>query len=207
LSPRRKTWDNGGSQRQRPVRGGTIVAISLKESFRSTSPQTSFHPGEFRDIGGPTPLPCCLAILGTLSTYFDRSALESLRDHKRQRNFYRLASPQTIQHEFRGQFGHPSSYALVKFDCLPADDLSFEACAVWPATVSESERRGLEQAIAEAIADVLLADVYQHSGCALRLVEVRYDEVGSSQASFMKAAKRAMQELMAGEWTMIIRRP
>lgn len=132
---------------------------------------------------------------------FDRNALEQLRDQKRERHFYRLAAPQTIQYEFRRQFGHPSSYAFVRFDCRPADDLSFEACAAWPATVSESEQSGLEQAIAEAIADVLLAGLYQHSGCALRLIEVRYDAVGSSQASFMEATKRAMQELLDGGWT------
>lgn len=145
-----------------------------------------------------------LAILAALSTYFDRNALEKLRDQKRERHFYRPAAPQTVQHEFRRPLGPTSSYAFVKFDCRPADDLSFEACAAWPATVSESEQSGLEQAIAEAISDVLLAGLHQHSGCALRLIEVRYDEVGSSQASFIEAATRAMQTLLAAEWTLVV---
>jgi hypothetical protein len=56
----------------------------------------------------------------------DRNALEKLRDSKRSRNLYRLASSVTVEHEFRKQFGHPSSYAFVRFECAPADDLSFE---------------------------------------------------------------------------------
>jgi hypothetical protein len=83
----------------------------------------------------------------------------------------------------------------VRFECAPADDLSFEAQASWPPTAL-GEGPKFERAIAESVADELLAGVYQHSGCSVTLVEVRYDEVGSSEAAFMSAAKAAMQNLL-----------
>jgi hypothetical protein len=107
----------------------------------------------------------------------------------------------TVQHEFRGMFGHPSSYAFVRFECASADDLSFGARVSWPSTAL-GEGPSFERAIAESVADELLAGVYQHSGCAVTLVEIRYDEVGSSQAAFMRAAKSAMQDLLSGPWKL-----
>jgi hypothetical protein len=56
----------------------------------------------------------------------------------------------------------------------------------------------LEQAVAEGVADVLLAEDLQHSGCTIVLTDVRYDEIGSSEAAFMKAAALAMQTLRNG---------
>jgi hypothetical protein len=142
--------------------------------------------------------------LRPVTTSFDRDDLERLRDDKRSRNFYRLESVRTVQHEFRGQFGHPSSYAYVRFECAPADDLSFEARVSWPpSALGEGPR--FERVIAESVADELLAGVYQHSGCAVTLVEIRYDEVGSSEAAFMRAAKAAMQDLLGGDWEIVIR--
>lgn len=94
---------------------------------------------------------------------FDRSGLEELRDAKRLRNFYRLASSVTVEHEFRsGQFGHPSSDAFVRFECAPADDLSFESRASWPSTVTEGDRTHVEFAVAETAADILLEGLFQH---------------------------------------------
>jgi hypothetical protein len=123
-----------------------------------------------------------------VTTSFDRDDLERLRDDKRSRNLYRLESVRTVQHEFRGQFGHPSSYAYVRFECAPADDLSFEARVSWPpSALGEGPR--FERVIAESVADELLAGVYQHSGCAVTLVEVRYDEVGSSEAAFIESGQ------------------
>jgi|SRR5215469_15538120 len=135
----------------------------------------------------------------------DRNGLEKLRDTKRSRNFYRLASPVTVEHEFRSQFGHPSSYAYVRFECTPADDLSFETRASWPSAVSEGDRAQVELAVAETIADALLEGVYQHSGCAIVLVDVRWDDVGSSEAAFMKATESAMQQLAASPWKIVLR--
>jgi hypothetical protein len=140
-----------------------------------------------------------------VSPRFDRNDLERLRDAKRSRNFYRLRSSQAVEYEFRGQFGHPSSYAFVRFECAPADDLSFQVRASWPTTVSEGDRTHVELGIAEGVADMLLEGVYQHSGCAVVLVDVRWDDVGSSVAAFMRATKSAMQQLVAGDWEIVLR--
>jgi hypothetical protein len=140
-----------------------------------------------------------------MSARFDRNDLERLRDAKRSRNFYRLRSSQAIEYEFRGQFGHPSSYAFVRFECAPADDLSFQVRSSWPSTVSEGDRTHVELGIAEAVAVILLEGVYQHTGCAIVLVDVRWDDVGSSVAAFMRATKSAMQQLVAGDWEIVLR--
>jgi hypothetical protein len=129
--------------------------------------------------------------------------MERLRIARRSRAFWRLASSQIVNHEYRGQFGHPSSYAFVQFECTPADELSFESSATWPPTVSKEYRAKLERAIAEGVADVLLEGVDQHSGCTVVLVDARYDEVGSSEAAFMRAAKAAMRSLLANKWAIV----
>jgi len=104
-------------------------------------------------------------------TRFDRNGLERLRDEKRSRDFYRLESPRTAQHEFRDPHRHASNYAYVRLECAPADDLSFEARVSWPPT-SLGEGPVFERAIAEIVADELLSGVDQHSGCEITLVEV-----------------------------------
>jgi hypothetical protein len=110
-----------------------------------------------------------------------------------------------VEHEFRGQLGHPSSYAFVRFECAPADDLSFQVRASWPSTVSQGDRTHADLGIAEGVADILLEGLYQYSGCAIVLVDVRWDDVGSSVAAFMKATKSAMQQLVARDWELILR--
>jgi len=40
--------------------------------------------------------------------------------------------PHTVDQEFRGQFGHTTSYAYVQFECSPGDGLNFESHASWP---------------------------------------------------------------------------
>ena len=74
---------------------------------------------------------------------------------------------------------------------------------MWPSTVSKEYRARFERSVAEAIADVLLEGVDQHSGCTVVLTEVRYDEVGSSEAAFMKAAKAAMRSLLTTKWAIV----
>ena len=71
---------------------------------------------------------------------------------------------------------------------------------MWPPTVTDSYRRDLELAVAEGVADVLLEGVYQHSGCRVVLADVRYDEIESSVAAFMKAAASAMRSLLSKKW-------
>jgi len=59
--------------------------------------------------------------------------------------------------------------------------------------------------IAEPVADVLLEGVTEHSGCTIVLVEVRWDDVGSSVTAFMKATESAMQQLLAADWEIVLR--
>jgi hypothetical protein len=95
-----------------------------------------------------------------------------------------------VEHEFRHpHFGHPSTYAFVRFACNPANDLSFEARTSWPSTVPDDYRPQVERAMAEAVADVVLERLYQHTDCTVTLIDVRYDEIGSSVAAFTSAAK------------------
>jgi hypothetical protein len=122
---------------------------------------------------------------------------------KLSRNYYRLVAPTSVEHELRRQFGHPSSYAFVRFECVPGDELIFEAVASWPESVSPSYGAALDRMIAEGVADGLLDDVYPHSGCTVTLVETRYDEIGSSEAAFLWAATRAMTTLKEGKWNLI----
>jgi hypothetical protein len=140
----------------------------------------------------------------TMGTCLDRDALEKLRETKRSRTSFRLASSEAVEYEFE-KFGGPSTHAYVRFECTPADDLSFEVRASWPPTVPDGYDTKLELAVAEGVADVLLGDIYQHSGCAVVLVEVRYDEIGATQAAFMRAAMAAMRNLLSRKWTPVPR--
>jgi hypothetical protein len=134
-----------------------------------------------------------------MSIHLNRDELEKLREAKRSRSFWRLNSSETVEHELQGQFG-PSSYAYVRFECVPSDYLSFDVTASWPSTVPKAYDKKLELAVAEGVADVLLEDVYQHSGCTVVLVDVRYDEIGSSEAAFMMASASAMRSLLSRKW-------
>jgi hypothetical protein len=136
----------------------------------------------------------------------NRNDLEELRTLKRARHFYRLESATIVEYEYQGlQWGHPSTYAFVRFECVPADDLSFDVRTSWPSEVDFNSRKILGLAVAEGVADILLDGLYQHSGCALNLVEVRFDEICSSEAAFMTAARNAMQQLLKAKWNCISR--
>lgn len=138
-----------------------------------------------------------------MGTRLDRDALEKLREMKRSRSYWRLNSSETVEHEFRANFNARMSCAYVRFDCTPADELSFEVTASWPSTILGGYDGKLELAVAEGVADVLLADVYQHSGCTVVLVDIRYDEIASSEAAFMKASASAMRDLLSKKWTPV----
>ncbi len=66
-------------------------------------------------------------------------------------NFHRLMEPHTMDQEFRGQFGHPTSYAYVQFECSPGDELNFESDASWPKSLTREYVHQLEAAILEGI--------------------------------------------------------
>jgi hypothetical protein len=130
---------------------------------------------------------------------------ELWRAAKTRRNLYRLEVPVTIEHEYQGaQRGHPSTYAFVRFECLPAAELSFSSVANWPESMSEASRNSLHRGIAEGIVDGLTGAIYPHRGVAIRLIDCRYDEVCSSVASFHHATVCAMQTLLKSAWTIVL---
>jgi hypothetical protein len=71
----------------------------------------------------------------------------------------------------------------------------------WPSTVPEEYRSLFELAIAEGVSDVLLDGLHRHTGCAVTLVEIGYNEIESSEQAFMMASRRAMEDLLKAAWT------
>jgi hypothetical protein len=124
-------------------------------------------------------------------------AVDRWRQSKSRGRSKRLDAPCSRQHEYRGrQFGHPSTYAFVRFDCVPADSFAFETRAAWPNSLSPNYCALLEAAMAAAIVDALLAGVEDpHTGCRLTCVEVKWDEVASSERAFYRATREAMISL------------
>jgi len=120
---------------------------------------------------------------------------------------HRLCAPCSIEHEYKGtQFGHPSTYAFVRFDCEPADEFTLDVTATWPANLTADYRHLLIDAVSAAIVDVLFAADSPHLGCALTCTEVRWDDVGSSEAAFYRATKEAMTALRDKEkWSALTR--
>jgi hypothetical protein len=115
------------------------------------------------------------------------------------RNYYQLREPYTQSYDYCGaMYGHPSTHASVRFECTPAESLSFESIATWPSSLPRDYCARLECAICYAIVEGLLGvDIYPYQGCALALVEIDWDDVASSEAAFYIATKLAMQYLIA----------
>jgi hypothetical protein len=121
-------------------------------------------------------------------------------------NYRRLVEPFECDYEFKGQFGHPSSYAYVRFRALPADDLSFETNVIWPEDFDPDYTQRIVHAIAEAIIDGLIAipDSYPFRGCHLELVGFKWDSVGGSEAAVRKATSKALEDLKRkGTWHLV----
>ena len=113
----------------------------------------------------------------------------------------RLAAPCGVQHEYQGkQWGHPSTYAFVRFECEPAEELIFEMHAKWPPHLTSDYRRLLYDAMSAAIVDVLVATDDRYTGCSLSCVEVRWNDVTSSEFAFYLATRTAMNALREQEW-------
>jgi len=141
-----------------------------------------------------------------MTTRFSEADLAMLQGTaKRKRNYHRLANPAIVEHEFNGQYGHPSSYAFVRFECSPSDELSFEVAMRWPESIPAGYVQRLECAIAEGVADALLDGLYPHTGCRVALVDIRYDNLGSSEAAFLWSATAAARKLLSEQWTIVIR--
>jgi len=117
----------------------------------------------------------------------------------------RLDAACSKQYEYRGkQHGHPSTYAFARFDCTPADDLSFEMQAEWPPSQGAFYRGLLQDAMSAAIVDALVGVASPRTGCALKCVEIKWDEVCSSPMSFYLATHAAMSALRDEEkWSFI----
>ena len=98
-----------------------------------------------------------------------------------------------------------STHAFVRFDCLPATTLAFEMHAVWPGHLGSDYPPLLEAAMATAIVDVPLASsASPRRGCLLKCVEVRLDDVTSSEMAFYRATRAAMTKLCdERKWSFI----
>ena len=123
-------------------------------------------------------------------------------------NFYRLQEPYPVDFTYRARhYGHPSSYAAVRFRCAPSDALAFQSAARWPEHLRPTYRALLEQAVSYGIVDGLMgggSDLHPHRGCSLTLVEVGWDDVMSSEVAFYRATRGAMSELVAqGHWYLV----
>jgi hypothetical protein len=119
---------------------------------------------------------------------------------------WRLDAPCTIEHEYQSkQWGHPSTYAFVRFECFPADHLVFNTQAKWPAHLTADYCRLLQDAMSAAIVDVLVATDYPHVGCSLLCVEVKWDDVASSERAFYRATRAAMTMLCERKWILALK--
>ena len=113
------------------------------------------------------------------------------------KHYWHLREPYVVEYEFIGQLGHPSSYGFVRFQCQPAERLSFQSTASWPDTLTSDWIAEFETFICEAIIDGLVCvSTTPYLGCSLNLVSIKYDEVSSSGAAFYKATKGAIAELI-----------
>ena len=113
------------------------------------------------------------------------------------RHYWRLREPNAVEYEYKRRLGHPSSYALVSFECRPAESLSFQSTAPWPKELTRGWVSEFEAFICEGIVDGLACvSVTPFLGCSLKLVGIKYDEVSSSGAAFYEATKGAMAELI-----------
>jgi hypothetical protein len=130
-----------------------------------------------------------------------------LNAKSKEKNFYSLENACAQKYEFKGlNWGHPSNYAYIEFQCQPALELSFSSHADWPATLSAEYILRVESAICQGIVDALLSEsIHPYRGCSLKLVKVIWDDIMSSEAAFYKATKHAMKELiLKGKWQINI---
>ena len=129
--------------------------------------------------------------------------LEAWRAVKSERRCFRLTAELVVAFEYRGkQFGHPSSYAAIEIAAAPANELSLESVATYPASLSLPYRELLLAAVARAAVDELFAAAWDpYRGCRLTVRAVGWDEVMSSEAAVYRAARGALAKLrQGGQW-------
>jgi hypothetical protein len=117
----------------------------------------------------------------------------------------RLVAACAKEHRYQGQqVGHPSTFAFVRFECAPADGLTFELRAPWPEHLTPEDRSRLVDAMVAAVVDVLATGDTPHLGCALACVGVEWDDVASSEQSFYAATRAALTALRDEEaWARV----
>jgi hypothetical protein len=131
--------------------------------------------------------------------------LDAWRRDKQHSRFYRLAAPIEVAYEYRGpQPGHPSSYASVVISARPASDLGLEITADLPDSMTPEYRLALARAAGHAAVDELFAAGWNpYRGCELDIVEVGWDEVGSSEIALYRAIRGALAKLLkVGIWKL-----
>jgi hypothetical protein len=123
------------------------------------------------------------------------------RDRKLQRHFYKLVTPFETEYKFQKQTNH-GHFAFVRFNCNPANDLSFRvADDAWPSTLPPSYRPIIEFAIEEGIVDALFCSLNPHRGCQIVLTNIGWNDIDSNEAAFYNAAKMAIENLLTkGNW-------
>jgi hypothetical protein len=119
----------------------------------------------------------------------------------------RLDAPCSVEHEYQGkQWGHPSTYAFVRFECTPAESLAFDMRAQWPPHLTADYCEQLRDAMSAAIVDALLATDHPHLGCSVTCTEVKWDDIASSEVAVYLATRAAMTDLREKEkWSLIQR--
>ena len=124
---------------------------------------------------------------------------------KQTHNFYRLVEPKSVSNEFKAIPGGRSNYGFLKFQCEPADELSFQRIANWPDSLPPDYQKSLDIAVNEGIAESLFMGLYPHIGCLLQCVDIVWNEIESNEWAFYRAALGAMEELKStGQWKIVI---
>jgi hypothetical protein len=118
-------------------------------------------------------------------------------------NYHVLSAPHEVAFEFKGRYGHPSSYAFVKLRAEPAAELNFTVAVEWPEEFDAEYALRIHHTIAEAVVDGLLAspNTNPYRGCHIKLIGFRWDTVGGSEAAVARATSKAIELLREqGHW-------
>jgi hypothetical protein len=136
----------------------------------------------------------------------EQQLLNAWRTGKEGGHFYRLEADIEVDFEYRGpQVGHPSNYAAIKLTAMPSAELVLESCAVLPASVTETYTQQLVVAVGRAVVDDLFAAGWEpYRGCRLRVDEIGWDEIMSSEIAVYRAARGVLAKLrQAGRWKLV----
>lgn len=137
----------------------------------------------------------------------EQDLVENWAAQKMSHNFRRLRREAVVEFEFKGHFGHPSSYSFVRFAAQPADELSLAFEVQWPTEFDEIYTKRIKHTLAEAVLDSLWATKNPFRGCQLRLIEFKWDAVGGSEMAAHVATLGAMKRLVdGGDWADVTSR-